>query len=139
MSHSAFLVRVTNFTVEENSIANFIISTFHFSGEVRQVQDGDTPRRGGLLLCQAKLPRPLQPRVQWRVHSEVGIRPHITRGQIISKFKNKYFQLAVNIWRKEARRNGLGERMGAAFLPLARDLGYSASFFNLVFVSNGVR
>ena len=29
--------------------------------------------------------------------------------------------------------------MGAAFLPLARDLGYSASFFNLVFVSNDVR
>ena len=43
------------------------------------------------------------------------------------------------IGRKEARRNGLGERMGAAFLPLARDLGYTASFFNLVFVSNDVR
>ena len=41
--------------------------------------------------------------------------------------------------RQEARRNGLGEKMGAAFLPLARDLGYSASFFNLVFVSNDVR
>ena len=29
--------------------------------------------------------------------------------------------------------------MGRYFLPLARDLGYSASFFNLVFVSNRVR
>ena len=29
--------------------------------------------------------------------------------------------------------------LGAAFLPLARALGYSASFFNLVFVSNDVR
>ena len=47
-------------------------------------------------------------------------------------------KLAIN-FRKEARRNGLGEKMGAAFLPLARDLGYSASFFNLVFVSNDVR
>ena len=45
----------------------------------------------------------------------------------------------INVLRQEARRNGLGEKMGAAFLPLARDLGYSASFFNLVFVSNDVR
>jgi len=42
------------------------------------------------------------------------------------------------IVRKEVRCNGIGQRMGAAFLPLARDLGYSASFFNLVFVSNEV-
>ena len=41
--------------------------------------------------------------------------------------------------RKEVRCNGIGQKMGAAFLPLARDLGYSASFFNLVFVSNEVR
>ena len=43
------------------------------------------------------------------------------------------------IVKKEARFNGIGQKMGAAFLPLARNLGYSASFFNLVFVSNGVR
>ena len=42
------------------------------------------------------------------------------------------------IVRTEVRGNGIGERMGKAFLPLARDLGYKASFFNLVFVSNGV-
>ena len=42
------------------------------------------------------------------------------------------------IVRKEVRGNGVGQRMGRAFLPLARDLGYLASFFNLVFVSNGV-
>ena len=28
--------------------------------------------------------------------------------------------------------------MGECFLPLARDLGYRASFFNLVFVTNKV-
>ena len=42
------------------------------------------------------------------------------------------------IVRKETRGNGIGQHMGKAFLPLARDLGYKASFFNLVFVSNGV-
>ena len=41
--------------------------------------------------------------------------------------------------RKEVRGNGIGQMMGRSFLPLARDLGYSASFFNLVFVSNRVR
>ena len=29
--------------------------------------------------------------------------------------------------------------MGECFLPLARDLGYRASFFNLVFVTNKVK
>ena len=43
------------------------------------------------------------------------------------------------IVRKEVRGNGIGQMMGRSFLPLARDLGYSASFFNLVFVSNRVR
>ena len=42
------------------------------------------------------------------------------------------------IVRKETRGNGIGQRMGKTFLPLAQDLGYKASFFNLVFVSNGV-
>ena len=41
--------------------------------------------------------------------------------------------------RKEVRGNGIGQMMGRSFLPLARDLGYLASFFNLVFVSNTVR
>ena len=41
--------------------------------------------------------------------------------------------------RKEVRGNGIGQMMGRSFLPLARDLGYLASFFNLVFVSNRVR
>ena len=43
------------------------------------------------------------------------------------------------IVKKEARCNGIGQRMGAAFLPLASNLGYKSSFFNLVFVSNQVR
>ena len=34
------------------------------------------------------------------------------------------------------RQRGVGRLMGAAFLALARDLGYSASYFNLVFASN---
>ena len=43
------------------------------------------------------------------------------------------------MFRKEVRGNGIGKTMGRSFLPLSRDLGYSASFFNLVFVSNTVR
>lgn len=34
------------------------------------------------------------------------------------------------------RQRGVGRLMGVAFLALARDLGYSASYFNLVFESN---
>ena len=132
MSHSAFLVRVTNLMVSEHGDEHPIIS-INLLGKVSQVQVGDSSRRGWLLLCQAKLPRPLQPRVQWRLYSEVKITL-----QHSPKTLTILTKLAIN-FRKEARRNGLGEKMGAAFLPLARDLGYSASFFNLVFVSNDVR
>jgi len=40
------------------------------------------------------------------------------------------------IVRKEVRSNGLGKWMGKSFLHLARDLGYRASFFSLVFQTN---
>ena len=42
------------------------------------------------------------------------------------------------IVREAARGNGVGERCGRAFLQLARQLGYTASLFNLVFVTNTV-
>eukprot|EP00123_Amoebidium_parasiticum_P016656 comp23535_c1_seq3/m.39644 comp23535_c1_seq3/g.39644 ORF comp23535_c1_seq3/g.39644 comp23535_c1_seq3/m.39644 type:complete len:219 (-) comp23535_c1_seq3:268-924(-) len=37
---------------------------------------------------------------------------------------------------KDCRGLGVGRLLGACFLPLARDLGFQASLFNLVFVTN---
>ena len=40
------------------------------------------------------------------------------------------------ITKKRFRKQGAGRLMGACFLRLARDLGYTASYFNLVFEAN---
>ena len=37
---------------------------------------------------------------------------------------------------RHARRQGVARLMGVQFQRIAKDLGYKASFFNLVFVSN---
>jgi len=92
LSHSAFLLRVTNF---DDRSEEFRAAVPH-----------------GVLACFY-----IKPNFPGRCD-------HICNGGFIV--------------REAVRGNRLGRWMGECFLPLARDLGYRASFFNLVFVTNKV-